>query len=388
MAVFASCAATAQEAHITFDRYKHVIWIPVRVNGGAVLNFAFDSAAAHSAIDWDRAEEIKLPFVSLGEQYGGSGDTKTRIGRAGDVRLTLPGASLQLSRMGVASLRGVSESYGQRMDGLVGAELFERYVVEMDWDQRTFRFHDPRTFRYSGKGSAVPLIVADGMPFVKMELSVPGAEPVEGIFLVDCPHPGAIIVNRPFVEEHGLLDAARKSLPRLVTQYTEGVNGRSEVLYGRISSVRLGPYILREPVVGFSQAKGGALADKNFNGILGAEILRRFRVFVDYAAGQIILEPKSTLTARFDYDASGLRLRATGAEFREFVVIGVVEDSPAAKAKLQEGDRLVEIGGQSACTLSLGEILDMLKGAGQTLPVKVQRGNETVEAKLDLRRLI
>ena len=388
LASLAACGAAGQEPQISFDPYKHVIWIPVRVNGGPVLNFAFDSAAAHSAIDWDRAEKLKLPFTSLGERYGGSGDTMARIGEAKDLSLTLPGASLQLPRLGVASLRGVSESYGRRMDGLVGAELFERYVVELDWEQQSFRFHDPRQFRYSGKGTAVPLIVAGGMPFLRVQISVPGVEPVEGIFLVDCPHPGTIIINRPFVEQHGLLGAARKNLPRLATQYTEGVNGRSEVLYGRIPELKIGPYVLRQPVVGFSKAKGGALAAENFHGILGAEILRRFKVFVDYAREQIILEPKSSMAGAFDYDASGVRLRSIGDDFREHTVIGVVEDSPAAKAGLQEGDRLLEIGGKPADSLSLGEILHMLKREGETVELKLQRGTQSVEAKLALRQLI
>ena len=388
LAALAACTIAGQEPQISFDPYKHVIWIPVRVNGGPLLNFAFDSAAAHSAIDWDRAEEVKLPFTSLGERYAGSGDTMRRIGEAKDLSLTLPGATLQLPRMGVASLLGVSESYGRRMDGLVGAELFERYVVEIDWEQRSFKFHDPQQFRYSGQGAAVPLIVAGGMPFVRLQVSVPGVEPVEGIFLVDCPHPGTIIINRPFVEQHHLLDAARKNLARLAAQYTEGVNGRSEVLYGRVTCVKIGPYVLREPVVGFSQAKGGALADENFQGIIGAEILRRFKVFVDYPGEQIILEPKAAMTAPFDYDASGMRLRSTGSDFREHVVIGVVEDSPAAKARLQEGDRLIEVCGKPAKTLSLGEILEMLKREGVTVPLKLKRGTQTVEAKLDLRRLI
>lgn len=388
VAVLAACGAGGQEGRVSFDAYKHVIWIPVRVNGGPVLNFAFDSAAARSGIDWERAEEQKLAFESLGQQYAGSGDTKARIGMARDVSLTLPGATLQLARVGVAPLRGVSESYGRRMDGLVGAELFARYVVEMDWEQKIFQFHDPEKFRYEGPGTAVPLVVAGGMPFVRMQFSVPGVEPVEGLILVDCPHPGTVILNRPFVEQHGLLEAARKSLPRLATQYTEGVNGRSEILYGRIPQLKIGPYVLREPVVGFSQAKGGALANENFHGILGAEILRRFKVIVDYRGERIILEPKTVTGAPFDYDASGVRLRSMGSEFREHVIIAVVEGSPAAKAKLQAGDRLVEIGGKAAKGFSLGEILEMLKRDGETLGLKVERGGETVEARLELRRLI
>ncbi|MBZ5586578.1 MAG: retropepsin-like domain-containing protein, partial [Acidobacteriia bacterium] len=67
-------ASAAENPGITFDPYKHVIWIPVRINGGPPLTFGFDSAAARSAIDWDRAEEMKLQFTDLGERLNrGSG---------------------------------------------------------------------------------------------------------------------------------------------------------------------------------------------------------------------------------------------------------------------------------------------------------------------------
>jgi C-terminal processing protease CtpA/Prc len=94
------------------------------------------------------------------------------------------------------------------------------------------------------------------------------------------------------------------------------------------------------------------------------------------------------MTGAFDYDASGLRLRSRGSDFREHMVIGVVEDSPAAKAGLQEGDRLMEIGGKPANSLTLGEILQMLKREGETVVLKLQRGTQPVEAKLALRQLI
>ena len=133
--ILAVCVSAAEESKITFDPYKHVIWIPVRVAGGPPLTFAFDSAAARSAIDWDRAEEQKLPFTALGERLNaGSGDGLARIGRTGAVGLTMPGAALDLPAMGVVPLRQVSAVYGRRMDGVVGAELLARYVVELDWE--------------------------------------------------------------------------------------------------------------------------------------------------------------------------------------------------------------------------------------------------------------
>ncbi len=353
------------------------------------MTFGFDSAAARSAVDWDRAGQLKIPFTSLGErQNAGSGDGLARLGRTAAARVTMPGATLDLPAMGVVPLRGVSETYGRRMDGLVGAELLARYVVELDWQDQRMALHEPSEYRYSGKGAEVPLVVAGGMPFVRLQVSVSRGKAVEGLFLVDCPHPGSLIMNRPFIEQNGLLDAARRDLPRLVSQFAEGVNGKSEVLYGRIANLQIGPYNLRQPVVGFSQARAGALAQSEFAGILGAEILRRFRVIFDFSRERLILEPKDALTQVFRYDASGIRLRAAGADLREYVVTGVVDDSPAAKAGLQAGDRLMEIQGKPAGLFCLGEILDILRRDGGTEVIRIQRGSQLLEMSLALHTLL
>jgi hypothetical protein len=385
--VFAGRAARGADVPgITFDPDKHVIWIPARVAGGPVLSFAFDSAAT-SAIEWERAEELKIPFANLGEQYAGTGEKKARIGRTEPVTVAIPGASLSL-RMGVVPLGGVSETYGRRMDGLIGAELLARYVVELDWETGRMSLHEPASYRYSGPGARVPLIVAGGMPLVQVTVSVPGAEPAEGLFLVDCPHPGTIIMNTPFVEQSGLLEAARKSLPRRVTQYVEGVGGKSEILQGRIARIDLGPYALRQPVVGFSQARNGSLAQEQFAGILGAEILRRFRVIFDFSRESMILESKAAMAEPFRADASGLQLRSSGPGYHEFTVTGVVENSPAEDAKVRPGDRLIEIAGKAAEARSLGEVVDLLKREGEIIRLKIRRGDQTVEVRLPLRSLI
>ena len=181
----------------------------------------------------------------------------------------------------------------------------------------------------------------------------------------------------------------RRNHRPLVTQYTEGVNGKSEVLYSRIAELKIGPFSLREPVAGFSQAKAGALAQTEFAGILGAEILRRFRVIFDFSRERLILEPNCALAQPFRYDASGIRLRSTGEDLREYR--GYRDWSKIRRppsAKLREGDRLIEIDGKPAKDVSLGEILDILKHDGETHLLNIQRGAQSFDVSLVLRPLI
>ncbi|MBZ5583587.1 MAG: PDZ domain-containing protein, partial [Acidobacteriia bacterium] len=84
----------------------------------------------------------------------------------------------------------------------------------------------------------------------------------------------------------------------------------------------------------------------------------------------------------------GMRLRSAGADLSECEVSSVVQDSPASRAGLRSGDRLIEVGGKPAAALGLGAILETLKRDGETVALKVRRGEETLNVPLPLRKLL
>jgi hypothetical protein len=68
-----------------------------------------------------------------------------------------------------------------------------------------------------------------------------------------------------------------------------------------------------------SQDKGGALASSKYDGLIGSEILRRFKVIFDYTRGRLMLERNDHFDEPIEYDMSGISLRAYGNDFRTFM---------------------------------------------------------------------
>ena len=62
------------------------------------------------------------------------------------------------------------------------------------------------------------------------------------------------------------------------------------MLVGRLPNLQLGHFTLTDPVVHFAQDQKGAFASSDFSGVIGGELLRRFKVIFDYAHKQMILE--------------------------------------------------------------------------------------------------
>jgi len=49
-------------------------------------------------------------------------------------------------------------------DGLVGSDLFFRYVVDVDYARHRLSLYEPRGFRYAGAGTPIPLTFAKHVP--------------------------------------------------------------------------------------------------------------------------------------------------------------------------------------------------------------------------------
>jgi hypothetical protein len=217
-------------------------------------------------------------------------------------------------------------------------------------------------------------------------IPIEGRKPIEGEFIVDL---GAsrytIIFNTPLVVSQKLLAVTQKTMKE---PGAEGVGGEVKLFVGRLPQLKLGRFTINDPVVHFAQDRKGAFGSSEFSGVIGGELLRRFKVIFDYAHKRMILEPNGDLAAPFEYDMSGIRLGAEGEAFKTLSVRKVVENSPATEAGLREGDVISAINGRPATELSLDEIRTMFRQDGKEYLLEIIRGVEKIQLKLKLRKLV
>lgn len=373
---------TTIPVEITSDNY---IFIQARINGSQPLTFILDTAAGSGLVlDLQRAQALGLKLQGKGSG-GGTGEGNFETTSAKGVSLGFPGAELSNQTFVVYSSEKLP-SLGRRVDGVIGSKLFSRYVVEIDYAAYAVSLYEPKSYQYTGSGESVPLTILSNLPFVTAAVAMPGRKAIEGGFLIDT---GAgkftFILNTPFVESNKLLSATQKIVREPAAR---GVGGETKLFAGRIGSLQLGRFTLADPVIHFSQDRQGSLASSEFNGVIGGELLRRFKVIFDYAHKRMILEPNAHLAERFEYDMSGVRLRAEGKDFRIFKVRGIVEHSPAAEAGLREEDVIVAINGRPAAEFKLDSITRMFMQGGQEYVLSLKRGREIITTKIKLTRLI
>jgi hypothetical protein len=215
---------------------------------------------------------------------------------------------------------------------------------------------------------------------------MPGGAQLTGEFVIDTGgYPVPAVLTTPFAQSNNLPAPTQKAI---FDRSMSGLGGETKVLISRATSFTLGSSVMRAPLIYISQDKGGALSSSQYDGLIGTEVLRRFKVIFDYTRRRLILERNPHYDEPIDYDMSGISFRAYGNDFRTFRIYQVLEDSPAAKVGLRVGDVLASIDDVPAARLTLEQIVQKLKVEGREYKLSMKRGSEPISVTIKTRRMI
>ena len=182
--------------------------------------------------------------------------------------------------------QAATKNDAQPIDGVLGAELFRLFVVEIDYQTKTINLHDPENYRYQGKGERIQLEMRQHWIFMRAPITASSRPLITGLLMIDSGSAAALVLNSPFVEQNRLLPPANQTTSFPVC----GIGGDSQTQIGTLAEIRLGSLKIENPVTMFSQARNGVLASSDFSGHIGNAILRRFKVVFDYSRSVMILE--------------------------------------------------------------------------------------------------
>jgi predicted aspartyl protease len=375
---------------IPFEFVRDKILIAVRVNGSEPMSFVLDTGAPIAVfMDSELASTLNLNIVGQALVGGvGEGEAST-VPIAGDVMFEFGGIEITGGTMAIGVAEGKLPDLGWH--GVIGRPVFTNLVADFDFANRILRLYPPEKFTYIGDGTELPLTIAYGsFPYVDTEVSIDGGAAVPATLVIDTGAGHALSLS---VENHDDLDLPEKTVAGVLGW---GANGAIRGHKGRVTSLKLGDYVLHDVVTGFPDPSGmqmlGASSASNQverHGILGAKVLKRFRVIFDYTNTRLILEPNTAFESPFTFNTTGLMPSpwTPGATFIE--VADVIASSPAEAAGIEVGDRVTAIDGKPVAGISVDEINELLEQApGSEITLTIRREAEEFEAKLVLRELI
>ncbi|HBL26160.1 MAG TPA: hypothetical protein DD490_04920 [Acidobacteria bacterium] len=357
-----SLADGALSTTLPFELINNHIYVDVQVNGRP-LRVMLDTGGVN-VLTPASAEALGLQ----GEgsfQARGTGEKTESFGltRVNEVRIGA--ATVRDQVFYVMPFRDLDKVEGVPLSGLVGFEVFKRFVVRIDYAARRLTLTRPDAFQEPPGAVAVPFTFDEMTPQIEGKL-----DGIAGKFTIDTGSRSSLDVTRPFAETHRLADKPGKKIEALAGW---GLGGGVRGLVTRSGLLELGPVQVPAPVTTLALQKRGSLTDPYVAGNVGGGILRRFTVTFDYQRQQIWFEPNAAHGEEDVWDRSGLWLNRGDDGYR---VEDVVHGSPAAAAGLQVGDTVLTVEGKQAKDLPLAEARDLLKGApGTRVHLQVKTGD-------------
>ena len=121
---------------------------------------------------------------------------------------------------------------------------------------------------------------------------------------------------------------------------------------------------------------------------LNNNIIFFFKVVFDYSRRRMMLEPNPQFSEPYESDMSGLDLATEGDDFSVVVVNEVEKGSPAEEAEIQGEDTITAIDGHAVKEFTITQIRRMFMQDGKEYLISLKRGQQELQVKLKLRRLI
>jgi len=381
--------AGQQKVRMAFSFQRNLIIVKAFLNEQGPYNFLLDSGVGISLItDPALIEPLGL---ERGANYHvtGVGEEKSLEAFYSDsVRVKMTGVKASALSFLVLSedVLNLSGYVGMPVHGILGYDVFNSFVVQVEPTAEQLWFHDPATYR-PPRGRRWTS-VAFNLEGRKSYLTVP-------VSLTDSlTLPLKLILDTGAGHALSLETASdpRMRVPpqRLKAQLGRGLNGAINGYLGRVQGMQLGRYRLHNLLTSFPNPESGALrAEVPRNGNIGFELLKRFEVVIDYTHNTLWLRPNGLYRDPFEHDMCGIELLATGPDYRRYFVLRIEPNSPAATAGLQPDDELVSINLAPVNRLNLTQISRIFhSGDNHTLFLLLHRNGEMISALVRLKRQI
>jgi hypothetical protein len=378
-----------RKVRVPFEFQRNLVIVQAHLNGKGPFNFLLDSGVGISLIT--DPSLIELLGLRRGISYNvvGVGEEKPLEAFSSDsVRVQLHGVVAPALSFLVlsADVLNLSGYVGIPVHGILGYDVFNSFVVQIDPVAIQLSFHDPATYRppRGRRWTNVPFDIEGRKSYLTVPVALTDSLTLPLKLILDTGAGHALSLET--------YSDSRLRVPakRLQSQLGRGLSGAINGYLGRVQSIQLGRYRLRNLLTSFPNVESGALrAEVPRNGNIGFEMLKRFEVIIDYSRNTMWLRPNGLFRDPFEHDMCGIELLASGPDYRRYFVLRIEPNSPAAEAGIELDDELLSINLLPVKAMSLTQISRIFhSGDKHNMFLLLQRNGQLVSTIIRLKRQI
>ncbi len=409
---------------VHFKLINNLIIIPVELNDvelafildtGVSKTILFNYLNLSDSLKIRDTEPVYLRGLGEGESLEAlkSRNNKFKIGDAIKVQHEL--FAITNDKINFAPRLGIS------VHGIIGYDLFKDLVVEINYSRKFIILTEPERYRYRKckKCETLNLEFYNNKPYLNAYVKI-NSKSIPVKLLIDSGGSDALWL---FEDEELGLSHSEKYFNDFLG------HGLSGSVYGKRSKLdefSLNRFVLKNANVAFPDSSSISFAKKNKdrNGSLAGNILKRFNMVLDYQKAIIVLKKNSLYRQEFSYNKSGIELAHDGVRtvkivdfnfnrnnrgtvkgsnemnsiilspsyesFLEpvYTIVELRKDSPAERVGLQLGDVVLSVNGKAAHKHNLQDLMKKFYDKeGTRIKLVVERNSRVFTVYFQLENL-
>lgn len=372
---------------IPIEIHNNLAVVPVVLNNTLPLKFIVDTGVRTAIL----TEKIYSDILNLSysRKYtisGAGGQKLVDAYLTNNVTFDMPGVHGQGHSMLVLDqdYLELKNSMGTEVHGILGYELFSRFVVTVNYETKRLILERPDKFKPRKSFQVLPITVEDTKPFIRVPLAMTDSVKLIAKLLVDSGASHGIFLE---IDSDSAVQVPKKNIDAVLGR---GLGGIIIGKIGRVRQLSLGSYQLPNLIANFPidyipKDSTQENNKKHRNGSIGGDLLSRFTVVFDFPHEKIYLKKNGSFNKKFYYNLSGLTIRAKGARLRDFEISDVRKDTNAEKCGLQAGDRLLIVNGIDLSELELNNVNSLFnRKPGKKIKLMIMRNGEKLKKEFVL----
>ena len=365
------CFSTLTGQQMNKILYYGHLYLESRING-RTARLVFDTGSPYTCIDSTFVADSNLQYNRIVEgRMGGAGNNQETVRVIlNELTYTVSGLEYVSDISPIIQLKSIVGDYA---DGILGIDNMGKKVITIDYLDEQMAFED-RLGDTEGYTS-IPIRFENNRIYVPLAVSISEGKNIEGEGLMDLGSSGSVELTSLVAQEYAL-----KGIAPQLRFYTAvgGIGGAASGCDFRAKSASVGGFTLNDIVMGFSNNTGGALASKEYIGIVGNDFWERFDMIIDLPGERLFLKPNTKFKDPFDSPVRGFSYTDRSRTLGCWIVNSLYEGSNAEKAGLRNGDRIAAVNGRDVKGISLEERKTFFDGMTE-ITLTIQRDNGTVE---------
>lgn len=380
---------------LSFKDESNLIVVPLLVNGEGPFNFILDSGSETGMVfDQSILADSNLVNARTIPILAKDGQKITDLLVATNINLQLNGIRGKQQSMVVLQekdLVDIQSVLGVEAHGILGSELFTRFVVEIDYENKKLRLYEPDKFVVPNKFEKMSIQIKNQRPYLSSRLKQAGRRRMQVNLLMDTGASSALFLD---AEGYDNIDVPYKNIDYILgASLTGALNGQ----VGRINSLRIGgKFNFRNVVTSFPEdwqikreiGNNGDLMNRH--GTIGSDILTRFTVIFDYTNSAVYLKKSDGYRKkRFKFNTSGFTLNTSDWDNKRLFISSIIPNSPAEKVGLLPRDEILSINDKPVSDYSFSDIVGLIQATpGETLTLILFRDGKYFPRRIKLRKII